>query len=315
MIVDLHNDILTGYISNRQLERYLLESEARLVNYAIWTTRLHKPMQFIKTHVGILRAVKRRRSKAFSKGENGSVVGLGSKGDSACDSSGGCKGFLWSVEDLGFLASSVAKIKCIAKREAELDRMLTSLISLKPFCVSLTWNNQNLLAGGADSVGGLSEIGKQIVRVFQHHNVYIDTAHLNEQSFYDVCRVSEKRLVNTHTAFYDVNPHMRNLKKRQLKTLVENDGLVALTLVPQFLSGSGECVSIDHVIKHIDYFAQCFGVDNLCIGTDFFGTDALPKGLEDYPDFKRLKDKLLGRGYKESEIYKIFVGNAQAFIR
>ena len=64
-------------------------------------------------------------------------------------------------------------------------------------------------------------------------------------------------------------------KDYQLKMIVESGGIVGLCLVSEFLNGTKRS-SVKDVVSHIDYFACKFGIDNLAIGTDFYGTKQLP---------------------------------------
>ena len=146
---------------------------------------------------------------------------------------------------------------------------IEELIALRPFSVGLTWNSNNALAGGAYSGGRLTDLGREVVRRLSEGGIVIDLAHLNRQSFYDVVELLRgKKLFCSHTCFDEVHPHARNLDRAQVQTIVDSDGLIGLTLVPEFLGGS--------VQRHIDYFIGNFGDRNLAIGTDFYGCDIEP---------------------------------------
>ena len=66
--------------------------------------------------------------------------------------------------------------------------------------------------------------------------------------------------------------------------IIDSGGLVGLCLVSKFLNGTKKS-GIDDIVRHIDYFACKFGVDNLALGTDFFGTKYLPSHAKNYADF------------------------------
>lgn len=203
------------------------------------------------------------------------------------------------VEDLHFLSKN------------NLDKFL----SLKPIYAGLTWNTTNCIAGGAHESGKVTGFGKSVLKLLESKNIKIDTAHLNEDSFMDVAKISQKPLFCSHTAFYGMQPHARNLKDYQLKMIVDSKGLVGLCLVSDFINGSQKCKVYD-IARQIDYFACKFGIDNLALGTDFYGTNHLPKNAKNYNDLSSKLSKVLeDMGYTQKSITKIFYENANNFFR
>ena len=177
------------------------------------------------------------------------------------------------------------------------------LLELKPFSVGLTWNADNALAGGANGSGGLTELGRAVIEKLVDGHVVIDLAHLNRQSFYQVAEVVVARggqIFCSHACFDEVNPHPRNLDRAQIQTIVEAGGVVGLTLVGEFLT-SKKRAGREDVYRHIKYFLDNFGEGGLCVGTDFFGTTNLPKGLRRYRDFKRFRRFLRRRGIESGK--------------
>lgn len=201
------------------------------------------------------------------------------------------------VEDLHFLSKDI----------------LEEFALIRPLYAGLTWNSTNCLAGGAYESGRLTAFGKQVIRVLEGAHIQIDLAHLNEESFTDVAKYSGRRLFCSHTACAGLYSCPRNLKDYQIKTIVDSGGLVGICLVSEFLNGTKHA-DFDALIRHIDYFACKFGINNLALGTDFCGTKSLPKGVGNYI---RLKDRLTAAlqklGYTERSIDKIMFLNAEEF--
>ena len=207
------------------------------------------------------------------------------------------KNLMLGVEDLHFLS-----------RE-NLDKFL----SFRPVYAGLTWNTCNCLAGGAHESGKLTSFGRTTLKALENYNIKVDLAHLNEESFIDISKITARPLFCSHTAFYGIQPSKRNLKDYQLKMIVNSGGLVGLCLVSDFLNGSSRCTAEDIAI-HIDYFACKFGIDNLALGTDFYGTKHLPKSISNYFELvNELSMVLKRRGYTEKSINKIFYENASEF--
>ena len=204
----------------------------------------------------------------------------------------------FSVEDLHFLNKN----------------NLEKFILARPTYAGLTWNTSNAIAGGAHEQGGVTNFGKTVVKECEKNNIIVDTAHLNEDSFMGVSKLYNNPLFCSHTAFYGVNENKRNLKDYQIKMIVESGGLVGLCLVSEFLNGTKRS-TVKDVVSHIDYFACKFGIDNLALGTDFYGTDHLPKELKNYNSLiQKLSFELSKLGYTEKSISKIFFDNAYNFL-
>lgn len=191
---------------------------------------------------------------------------------------------------------------------------LEKFLSLKPIYAGLTWNNSNCIGGGTHEAGNLTNFGKNVVKLLEKNNIKVDTAHLNEDSFLDVCKLSINPIFCSHTAFYGANAHVRNLKDYQLRMIVDSGGLVGLCFVSDFLCGAKKS-TIDDIARQIDYFACKFGTKNLALGTDFYGTKHLPKSLSNYNDISDKLSKVLEKmGYTQKAINNIFYENAYRFL-
>lgn len=189
---------------------------------------------------------------------------------------------------------------------------IDSFLALKPFSVGLTWNQNNALAGGACSDGDLTEQGRETVDRLNKNHVRIDLAHLNEKSFFSVLDFIPECPFCSHTCFSSVYVHKRNLTDRQISKIVQKNGLVGLTLVPQFLC-AGACGK-EQVFRHISHFINRFGSDHLAIGTDFFGSKQFPADLDNYQKLTEFRGFLIQKGLNNDSIDKIFYKNAQRFL-
>ena len=185
------------------------------------------------------------------------------------------------------------------------------IIDSNPTYVGLTWNFNNNLAGGALDNGNLTLFGKDILKRLNSDNIIVDTAHLNEKSFFEVVNLAQK-VICSHTAFYSITKHKRNLKDYQLQMLIDCGGIIGLCLVPEFLKQKGTADIYD-ISCQIEYFLDKYGDNNITLGSDFFGTKKLPRGIKTYEDLEKLKILLTKKGYSEDTIAKIFYKNAEVF--
>ncbi|MCL2062155.1 MAG: membrane dipeptidase [Firmicutes bacterium] len=203
---------------------------------------------------------------------------------------------LYAVEDMGF----VKGVSCI-----------DAVCALPVLYAGICWNGENALGGGAGSSAGLSPLGEIALQKLTSAGITADTAHLNEKTFYQVCdRVAVP--INSHTCLHSVCAHPRNLTNAQIRLILSRGGIIGLTLVAQFMGKPEAAATRADYVRQIDTFIQAFGINGLCIGTDFNGTDPV-KGLSTYTEFALLADDLQGLGYTQQDINKIFFVHADNF--
>lgn len=194
--------------------------------------------------------------------------------------------------------------------------LLRTLYRLGVRGITLTWNQRNAIADGAGEGpnGGLSNFGHEVVREMNRLGMLIDVSHINRAGFFDVVKCSTKPVIATHSNARALCNHPRNLDDEQLKLLADTGGVVGVTFVPDFLV-TGEQANIERVADHIDYIKGLIGVDYIGIGSDFDGVDEVPTGLEDVTKLPNLIAVLAGRGYRDSELEKIFGGNVLRLLK
>lgn len=186
---------------------------------------------------------------------------------------------------------------------------LDELSELKPLYCSLTWNDENKLAGGCYSKGKLTDLGKKYINKIETFS-YVDTAHLNKKSFYQLAKITKRPLLNSHTNLKMCKKHKRNINNRQIKKIIKSHGLVCLTGVKEFLKNEG---TLKDYIDSIYEFYKKYGSDNLGLATDFIGSSTFPLAYANYHDFKKIYVELLKKGLTEVELDKIFYLNAWRF--
>lgn len=195
------------------------------------------------------------------------------------------------------------------------EEKLEFLLKLKPFSCSLTWNDSNLLAGGTNGEGRLSEWGSFCLKKLTENGVIIDLAHLNRESFDDVGKLLKNNLYCSHTGFYGVKKHKRNLTDRQIEKIVNSDGFVGLFFFDKCLKTERRAnFDVETIADNIIYFTSRWGFECLGIGSDFYGIEDYPNGLVDYADFGNLYQCLDKRGLTMSQIEKIFYKNFENFL-
>jgi membrane dipeptidase len=155
---------------------------------------------------------------------------------------------------------------------------------------------------------GLTEVGRELVRQCNRLGILIDLAHLNEQGFFDVARLSRAPLVATHTAAYALCHSTRNLTDRQLDAIKDSDGLVGLNFEVANLredAYQNEDTPISLMVRHIDYLVEHVGIERVAFGSDFDGGITLVHELGDVAGLPNLVAALSKNGYNDDAIRKL----------
>ena len=183
------------------------------------------------------------------------------------------------------------------------------IIKYKPFYVQLTYNDENKYGYGCNFNNALKPLGIDAVKQLSDNNIYVDVAHLSEKGALMVCELTNK-VICSHALFKGVYNHKRNLSKTLIKEIVNNGGVIGACLVNYFVAGDNDARNELGFFKHIDYFLQNFGDENLAISTDFYGSDNFVNKINVYSKIPLLEKLFLKYGYSTKTIEKIFYKNA-----
>jgi membrane dipeptidase len=185
--------------------------------------------------------------------------------------------------------------------------------------VGITWSRANAFGTGVPFVHnadpdigpGLTDAGKELVRVCNRMGVMIDLSHLNAAGFRDVADISDRPLVATHSNVHAVSPHARNLVDWQLKAIAESKGVVGLNFATGFLRPDGQMradTEIEIMVRHVDALVEALGEDGVALGSDFDGA-MMPAPIKDVTGVPKLLQALLEKGYGEPLVRKIALHN------
>lgn len=179
---------------------------------------------------------------------------------------------------------------------------LRTLYRLGVLSLGLTWNNPNLCADGVGEPrgSGLTELGKEVVRLNNEHQVFTDVSHLSERGFWDVMELA-KYPIASHSNARSLCDHPRNLRDEQIQAMFSKQGLIHLVFTPPFIKKDTKEASIADIIRHIDHFCSLGGVKQIGFGSDFDGIFYHVKDLEHAGKYQNLINELL-KYYKEEEV-------------
>jgi membrane dipeptidase len=180
---------------------------------------------------------------------------------------------------------------------------------------SLTHSRRNAFADGMQfnvETGGLTALGRAAVRRMNELGIVIDLAHLNARGMWDVLELSRDPVIMSHgrprkgfplkpadSAWHPALDVSRG--RERLEALARNGGVIGVIFYNQS--------SLDEIIADIEYALDLIGPDHVGLGSDLFGFERAPKGLEDISKLPALTDALAQRGHSDEVILKILGGN------
>ncbi len=176
--------------------------------------------------------------------------------------------------------------------------------------MTLCHNGDNDLcdsAKGNNEHGGLSDLGRQVVKEMNRVGMMVDLSHASERSFYDALECSATPIVCSHSSCRALCDHPRNLTDEQMKALAHRGGVMQVTLYSGFLRSDRPATVMD-AIEHINHAVSVMGIDHVGIGTDFDGDGGIP-GCASASELINLTRRLMGEGYTEEQIAKLWGGN------
>lgn len=172
---------------------------------------------------------------------------------------------------------------------------LKTLYRLGIRSIGLTWNYANAVADGVlePRGAGLTSFGKQVVQFNNEKKIWTDVSHLSEQGFWDVIELA-KYPIASHSNAKALAPHVRNLTDQQILALIQKNGVIGITFVPEFLENYANA-SVNDILHHVEHICALGGENNIGFGSDFDGISKTAKNLWNYSYYYILINELLKR--------------------
>ncbi|MEE1280256.1 MAG: membrane dipeptidase [Oscillospiraceae bacterium] len=207
-------------------------------------------------------------------------------------------GLMLTVENGAVLNGSLREIERIA--------------SLGVKMLTITWNGENSLGFGQLNNRPLKPFGKECIPMLEQNGITVDVSHLSDRGFDDVCAISKKPFVASHSNCRSICSHKRNLADEQICEIIKRKGLIGLNFYYGFLNDDASKASGNDILRHAEHILSLGGIDSLAIGTDFDGGQMV-KGLENDTDLLNLENLFLQNGFSREITDKILFENAKNF--
>ena len=195
--------------------------------------------------------------------------------------------------------------------------------------------------------GGLSDLGRTLVKELNDHGVMVDVSHTGKQTMMQAADLSTTPIIASHSGVKAVADSRRNLDDEQLLKIAEVGGVAqmvalgAYVKVPtpeqqaarealdaefgdrstwdqakrdayvarrQEISAMAARASVSNFVDHIDHAVKVAGIDHVGIASDFDGGGGI-LGWDAASETQTVTEELIRRGYSEEDIAKIWGGN------
>lgn len=184
----------------------------------------------------------------------------------------------------------------------------------------LTYRDNALGGGSTDPMEtGLTAYGEQVLARMNRLGMAVDISHCGDRTTLDVIGASAKPVLVTHSNCRALMPRSPRCKTDEaIRKLAAQGGVMGVTMERLFV-GTGNTVTIENVLGHIDHIVKLVGVEHVGLGSDvdLDGRDGAlaPRkkndldGLEYSRKIFELTEGLIRRKYSKADIQLILGGN------
>jgi membrane dipeptidase len=162
----------------------------------------------------------------------------------------------------------------------------------------------NKLGGSlhGESNAGLTDFGREAVRLMDRIGIMIDVSHSSPQVVEDVLNLVDSPLIVSHTGFKGHCDRKRNISDDLMMRIAERGGLIGVGFWSEAVCGT----DVTAIADAITYGIETFGVEAVALGSDWDGAVTTPIAAN---DLAYLTSALLKRGLSEDDIRAVMGGN------
>lgn len=172
-------------------------------------------------------------------------------------------------------------------------------------------------SGGTDAPGGLTDLGRQLLKAMRRLGVILDLSHMADEAVADAFALWRGPIMASHSNARALVPGDRQVTDETVAEIARRGGVVGVSFYKGHLRARGERspAGLDEVIRHIVHHATAAGgTEHVGLGTDLDGGfDARYAAIDDMAKLKELEAKLRLR-FNRSQVEGIMGGNWLDFL-
>jgi len=222
--------------------------------------------------------------------------------------------------------------------ENELDRV-DVLYGFGVRSMGIVYSEANALGAGLREAkdGGLTDLGRAVVRRMNKLGMVIDAAHCGDQTTLDIIEASEHPIYISHAGSRSLWNTRRMKPDNVLEAMARKGGVLGIEAAPHTtLTEKHPRHSVESYMEHFEHAVKLIGIDHVGFGPDtLFGDHvglhhayakqlSIAKahagvkfteveyvdGLENPSEFPNIVRWLVKHGYSDGDIAKVIGGNA-----
>jgi membrane dipeptidase len=197
----------------------------------------------------------------------------------------------------------------------------------------MAYNFQNNVGTGCIEAekhdSGISQFGRDLIAEMNRVGMLVDCSHSGYRTTMDAMSISNAPCIFSHSNPRALYEHPRNIRDDQIKLCAQTGGIIGINGVGPFI-GEPKEVSVDTIVRHIDYVAELVGPQHIAFGLDYMTPlhcqivhdyykgnvmekialpPELPWGFLNPQQTPLLLGKLLAKGYSTKDVLGIMGEN------
>jgi len=205
------------------------------------------------------------------------------------------------------------------------------------------WSDNAFSGTCMGSGGPLTQEGAKLIELAETLRVMVDVSHLSDAAFDQVCQITRRRFVASHSNCREICPSPRNLTDGQIRALAARGGVMGINLSADFLAPDymvlwdaiagpayaaarqtsdpaekrrirdetrAKLVQIplppaEWIARHVRHAIDVGGEDCIGLGGDLDGITTMPVGITGAESYPAIADLLVAAGLTASQVEKV----------
>ncbi|MFZ1741400.1 MAG: dipeptidase [Pontixanthobacter sp.] len=170
---------------------------------------------------------------------------------------------------------------------------------------SLTHFFDNQLAGSmhGEKKGGLTDMGRKVMREMEARGMIVDIAHLSHAGVAEVLAMAKRPVVSSHGGVQATCKVNRNLTDEEITGVAATGGIIGIG----YWDGAVCDTSPASVAKAMKHVRDLVGIEHVALGSDYDGATTV---RFDTSGLAQVTQALMDAGFTQAEIRAVMGGNA-----
>jgi len=169
-------------------------------------------------------------------------------------------------------------------------------------------------SGGTGAPGGLTELGRQLLKAMRRKRMILDLSHMAEQSVADAFSIWRGPIMASHSNARELVPGDRQVSRETVAEIARRGGVIGVSFYQHHLRPTGRATLTDVVNQIVHHARSAGSPDHVGIGTDLDGGfDARYAPIKAAGEIRELP-ALLRRHFSRQQIEGIMGGNWLRFL-